>query len=89
KRKELRMIKIIISQLIAIGFYLSFVFFSFCDGFNVRPLRKIAWAIIFFWICIVSLRFHGSFDLVFILPLTSVLAVFLCWFEKRSRAKKE
>jgi len=80
---------LLIHQIIAIAFYLFFVYYSFCDGFNVNPLRKIAWAIIFIWISIVSLQLRGQFDLILILPVPSVLAMSLCWFEKRAKAKND
>jgi hypothetical protein len=79
------MIAIFFYPIIALSFYLFFVYYSFCDGFNLKPLRKIAWAVIFIWICVLSLQSRGKFDLVLILPIPSVLALALCWFEKRQK----
>jgi len=82
------MIELVIQQLLVISFYLFFVYYSFCDGFNLKFIRKIGWAIIFSWICFLSLQTTGNFDLMLILPIPSALAMFLCWQAKRSQLKK-
>ena len=82
------MLKSIIYELIAISFYVMFVYYAFCDGFNVKPLRKIAWAVVFLWTCFVSLQYRNGFDLLLILPVPSALALFLCWHEKKTQVKK-
>ena len=79
------MVSLLIYQLIAITFYLLFVYFSFCDGFNLPPMRKIAWGIVFIWVGILSLQQRGMFDLVFILPIPTALAMFLCWQQKKRK----
>lgn len=82
------MFDLVVFQIIAMGFYLLFVFFSFCDGFNIHITRKILWAIVFVVACYVSFLLKGSFDFLFILPIASVLAFFFCWNQKKIDAKK-
>ena len=75
-------------QLLALSLYVFFMGFCFCDGFKLHILRKLVWFVIFCSISIYILKTRKEYDLAFILPIPSLLAIFLCGYEKR-KSKKE
>ena len=76
-------------QIVALGCYVTYIYFSFCDGFSLRPARKIIWAIYF--LCFSSLSFwvRGKFDMVLIISLSSLLAFAMALFQKRENTLKK
>lgn len=78
----------LIMQLLTLSLYIIFMGFCFCDGFGLHIFRKIVWFIVFLIISIYSLKLKNEFDLVFILPIPTLLAILLCGYEK-IRAKRK
>ena len=68
--------------------YVLYIFFSFCDGFGLKPLRKIIWAIYFLLFSAISFIAIDSFDLTFIVPLSSMMAFILAWFQKKENQQR-
>ena len=75
-------------QLCALSLYVLFMGFCFCDGFKLHILRKLIWFTVFLFIALPTFKSKGNFDLAIILPIPTLLAFILCWYEKRSREKK-
>ncbi len=68
--------------------YVAFVYLSFCDGFQLKPLRKIIWGIYFLAFSFLSFFAHGRFNLNVIILLSSILAFALIKFQQsENRAK--
>lgn len=63
--------------------------FCFCDGFKLHILRKLIWFSVFLIIALLTFKSKGEFDLAIILPIPTLLAFILSWFEKKSRGKEE
>lgn len=70
-------------QWLAITFYSFFMGYCFCDGFKLHIVRKLVWWITFLIICIYVLKIKGEFDLAWILPIPSLLAILVCIQQKR------
>ena len=62
--------------------------FCFCDGFRLHTARKLIWFTVFLAISIYTLRLKNEFDLTFILPVPTLLAIILCGYEKIKSNKK-
>jgi len=75
-------------QWLTLSLFVSFMGFCFCDGFNLHILRKLLWFVVFLGLVIYSLKFRGGFDLTFILPISLLLAILLCTYEKRRQRTK-
>jgi len=73
---------IIVRQFLALSVYLFLVGFCFCDGFKLHIVRKLIWFGTFLTISIYVLYTKGEFDLSYILPFPSLLAIFLCSYDK-------
>ena len=69
-------------QFITLSIYTIFVGFCFCDGFKLHVLRKLVWFAVFAGISIYVLKTMGEFNLAFILPVPTLLAILLCGYEK-------
>ena len=80
--------KILLIQFIALSSYILFVGFCFCDGFKLHITRKLIWFITILVISIYILKATKEFDLSLILPLPALLAILLCYFEKRESKEK-
>lgn len=80
--------KILLLQFIALSLYACFAGFCFCDGFRVHIIRKLIWFIIFLAISTYILKTKGSFDLAFILPIPTLLAILLCYYEREKSKSK-
>ena len=77
-------------EVVPLACYVVYIYFSFCDGFNLRPSRKIIWGAYFLSFSLVSLASSGKFDLRLIISLSSLLAFVLALFqlkENKSKAK--
>ncbi len=75
--------KILFMQFLALSLYTFFVGFCFCDGFKLHILRKLVWFIIFLAISIYILNTKNEFNLELILPVPTLLAILLCYYEKK------
>ena len=75
--------RILIMQFLALSLYTFFVGFCFCDGFKLHILRKLVWFIIFLAISIYILNTKNEFNLELILPVPTLLAILLCYYEKK------
>ena len=75
--------KILFMQFLTLSLYTFFVGFCFCDGFKLHILRKLAWFIIFLAISIYILNTKNEFNLELILPIPTLLAILLCYYEKK------
>lgn len=75
-------------QLVTLYWYIIFVVFCFSDGFHVRTLSRIIWFAVFFAATVYVFITRNEFDLAFILPLPTLLAIALCSFEK-ARPRKQ
>ncbi|MBU4346454.1 MAG: hypothetical protein KKH29_03910 [Candidatus Omnitrophica bacterium] len=80
--------KILLMQFLALSLYAFFVGFCFCDGFKLHILRKLIWFITFLFISIYVLKTKSEYDLAFILPIPTLLAILLCNYEKRKSKRK-
>jgi asparagine N-glycosylation enzyme membrane subunit Stt3 len=63
--------------------------FCFCDGFNLHTLRKLVWFAVFLAISIYTLITKNEFNLAFILPIPTLLAILLCAYEKKLKHKTQ
>ena len=78
----------LLMQFLALSLYAFFMGFCFCDGFKLHILRKLVWFAVFLAISIYSLKTKNEFNLAFILPIPTLLAILLCAYEKRKSKKK-
>lgn len=79
---------ILLKELLPLSIYVWYVYFSFCDGFGLHPLRKIVWGIYFLLFSYWSLQVWGKLDLAFIFGLSALTAFVLAWFQvKENKAK--
>ena len=76
------------SEILPLACYVAFVYFSFCDGFALRPARKIIWGIYFLSFSYLSFWATGKFDLKLIISLSSLLAFALALFQIRENKLK-
>ncbi len=74
-------------EYVALSLYALFVGFCFCDGFKLHIARKLLWFVVFAAIGIYILQTHNEFDLAWILPVPSLLAILLCRIELRRQKK--
>jgi hypothetical protein len=79
----------LVIQWLAITFYSFFMGFCFCDGFKLHIARKLIWWITFLTTCTYVLKTQGEFNLAFILPIPSLLAILLCIQQKRASDKPQ
>ena len=75
-------------ELIALCCFVVFVFYTFCDGFGLRPARKIFWAVYFLIFSYASFWAKGYFDVPVIVILGSLLAFVLAMFQKSENKKR-
>ncbi len=80
---------ILVRDLLALSLYVIFMGFCFCDGFGLHTSRKIVWFLVLLIISAYSLRTRATFDLGFILPIPTLLALFLCIDEKRRKQRQK
>jgi hypothetical protein len=78
----------ILGQFFTLSIYALFMGFCFCDGFNLPTVRKLIWFVLFLLFSAQSLRIKNELDLVFILPVPTLLAIILCSYQ-RIKAKRE
>lgn len=82
------MANILLKQFLTLSLYTLFMGFCFCDGFKLHTLRKLVWFIVFLAISIYTLRTKNEFDLAYILPIPTLLAILLCSYEKVKAKRK-
>ena len=75
-------------EVVTLGCYLAYIYFSFCDGFGLRPARKIVWGIYFLSFSYLSFWATGSFDLRLIIALSSLMAFMLALFQLKENKLK-
>ena len=75
-------------ELISLSVYVTYIYFSFCDGFGLRPRRKMIWGIFFLFFSYSSFKAKGEFDLELIIMLSSLLAFVLAMFQKKENRLK-
>jgi hypothetical protein len=80
--------RILVMQFLTLSLYALFMGFCFCDGFKLHILRKLLWFAVFLSVSVYSLQTKNEFDLAWILPGPTLLALLLCAYEK-IRAKKK
>jgi len=80
---------ILLMQLLTLSLFTFFMGFCFCDGFKLHILRKLIWFLAFLYLCIVTLKTKGNFDLVDILPVSLILAILLCAWQKIKAGKRK
>ena len=78
------MVKAILFQYLTLSLYAFFAGFTFCDGFRMRTSRKLIFFVTFAAIAIFVFKTKGEFALHLILPIPTLIAIGLCWFEKKS-----
>jgi hypothetical protein len=76
---------IIFWQWLTLSLFALYAGFCFCDGFRLHIIRKLSWFASFLILAVFSLRIKNEFDLTFILPISILLAIFLCYSEKKNR----
>ena len=82
------MANILLRQFLTLSLYTLFMGICFCDGFKLHTLRKLVWFIVFLAISIYTLRTKNEFDLAYILPIPTLLAILLCSYEKVKAKRK-
>jgi hypothetical protein len=80
--------KNLILQFIALSLYVLLMGFTFCDGFKLHILRKLVWFSVFLIVAIPVYRITGEFSLERIIPIPTLLAFLLCWYEKAKRVRQ-
>lgn len=75
----------LILQFFALSIYAFFMGFCFCDFFKLHIVRKLIWFITFMLIGSYVLIRCNEFDLALILPVPTLLAMWLGWIEKRRK----
>ena len=75
-------------EVLALGCFVTYVYFSFCDGFGLSPARKLIWAVYFLSFSYLSFFASGRFDLRLIITLSSLMAFALALFQKRENRLK-
>lgn len=75
-------------EIVTLACFVSFVYFSFCDGFGLRSARKIIWGIYFVSFSALSIFAKGSYDLTLIISLGSLMAFILAFFQKLENKSK-
>lgn len=78
-------VQTLLLEFLALSCYALFMGFTFCDGFRLRTSRKLIFFIVFAAIAIYVIQTTGHFDLAWILPIPSLLAFGLCWWEKKKK----
>ncbi|MFC1709942.1 hypothetical protein ACFL2J_07810 [Candidatus Omnitrophota bacterium] len=61
-------------QYLALCTYVLFMGFTFCDGFKLHVVRKLAWFAAFLLVAFAVFKTEGNFNLAAILPLPTLLA---------------
>jgi tetratricopeptide (TPR) repeat protein len=70
-------------HLIVISVYLLFTFWLYCNVFQVGPRREAMWTTLFLILCLTSLYLFQQFRLEFILPVSIVSTILLCYFSTK------
>ena len=83
------MIARIILDFLTLSLYVLLVGFCFCDGFKLHILKKILWFSVFVIITVYVLRIKDEFDLRLILPVPTLLAFLLCFWQKQKTRNKK
>ena len=78
----------ILLELLTLSFYVIFMGFCFCDGFKLHIVRKLIWFTTFILVVFLVLDLRGGFELRYILPIPTLLAIILCAYEKITSKKK-
>lgn len=79
----------LLMQFLTLSLYTLFMGFCFCDGFKLHILRKLLWFAVFLAMSIFALKSKNEFDLAFILPIPTLLAILLCNYEKIKARQKQ
>lgn len=79
----------IILELVALGVYTLFIFFTFCDGFKLHVAKKLILALFFLAVCTITFRAFNEFDLKSIIASSSFIAFTICWLDKKFKKKKD
>ena len=77
----------LLMELLALSAYTFYIFFSFCDGFGLKPIRKLIWAFFFLILSLRSFRYEGHFDLAVIILWSSLFAFILGKIQKGENLK--
>jgi hypothetical protein len=70
-------------QFLTLGIYVFFMGFCFCDFFKLHIRQKLLWFLTFLFIAVFVFKTRDEFDLGFILPLPTLLAMMLGWTAKK------
>lgn len=76
-------------SIVPLACYVIFIFYSFCDGFKMRPARKVTWSVYFLSFSYLSFLCWGYFNLAIIVSLSSLTAFALAWFQNRDNRLRE
>jgi hypothetical protein len=79
----------ILWELAALGAYVLYIYFSYCDGFGLKPGRKLIWGVCFLSVAYMSYRLRGHFDLKIILFVSSLLAFALARLQRHENLMKQ
>ena len=79
----------LLMQFSSLALFVLWTGFCFCDGFGLRTSRKLLWFGTFLAIAFYVLQTTNEFDLALILPVTSLLAILLCMYQKRESKKEK
>ena len=76
-------------QFVALSLYVLCMGFCFCDGFKLHTARKLLWFAVLLAISFYTFKAKNEFDLAIILPIPSLLAIFLGSYEKQKSARRQ
>ncbi len=76
----------ILLQFIALSIYVSFLGFIFCDYFKLHTIKKILFFIVFLYFATIVIKARNEFDLSLILPVPTVLALWLGIRQKKGQS---
>lgn len=74
-------------EFVALAAYVSYMGYSFCDGFKLSIERKVLWVGVFLMVSLFVLRMSGEYNLAMILPIPSIVAIALGWSQKMKTKK--
>ena len=73
---------------LALASYATYMYFSFCDGFNLKSPKKAIWGTCFIVLCLWSIMAEGYFRVEIIILWSSIVAFILARIQKRDNSKR-
>ena len=74
-------------QFLTLSLYTFCMGFLFCDGFGMRNSRKMIFNSVLLVNAFLVIQKTGEFRLEWILPIPTLMAIGLCWAEKKRKQR--